>query len=379
MARKVEYVHFPRGVRVTKHADSRGFFRVRFTRPDGRDGEARRSTWQAAEQLAHELAGLLAQQAPDNVEHAEQTIAELCEVWLELGVGSATYRKSSKTYVRNYIMPTVGDLRCSQWDLAVTRLVVAALEERGYAPSTISSVVRTMSSIARCGRERGYLPADATPTKAAFRHQKSYVDLADLPRAEDVDKLAAAAAEVCGEEWRAVQMYAGAYSGLRIGEVLGLKVGDVNLDDGTIRVDRQLCAASSQLIPPKYDSRRTTIIPVWLDEQWRELVEHRDPEEPAFPARRGGFEGYSTWYNQRWRPTATAIGWLKAGESRWTFHDLRHYFCTWALSNQGLGLDVADVSRFAGHKTPDVTWQVYVNSRPDRISRAREASKEERR
>lgn len=377
---RVEYVHYAHGVKVTKHPDARGTHRIRFTKPDGRPGEARRATWEDAHQLALELAGLLTQTAkPAN---GDTPIAIVAQQFLDPAshrqTPSPTYMRSSRSVITKHIIPIIGDLPCSAWDATVSQQVVDHCTAAGLADSTVSGVVRTMSGIARLGREHGYLPSGCEPTRGVFRHRRSYVDLAELPGPDDVDAVAVAASSVTGQWWRRLQVQCGAYSGLRIGEVLGLKVKDVNLQDGTLRVERQLMSApGAGLQPPKYGSRRSTIYPEWLDDDYAALVDGRDGGEPLFPAARGDHELYSTFLNQRWRPAVIRAGWPRAESGRgyrWSFHDLRHYFCTWALSTDGLGLDVADVSRFAGHRSPQVTWEAYVQSRPDRVARARQAS-----
>lgn len=377
---RIEYVHYAHDVRVTKHPDARGMHRIRFVKPDGRPGEARRASWEDAHQLALELAGLLAKgRRPAN---GNTPIGVLAEQFLSPSAHreepSPTYMRSSKSVIGKHIVPIIGDVPCNEWDTAVTQRVVDHCKAAGLADSTISGVVRTLAGIAKLGREHGYLQPGAEPTRGVYRHRKSYVDLAELPTADDIEAVAVAAAAVSGTWWRRLQVFTGAYSGLRIGEVLGLKVKDVNLKAGTIRVERQqMSAPGAGLRPPKYGSKRSTLFPEWLDGDYAALAAGRDRDEPLFPAARGDHELYSTFLNQRWRPAVMRAGWPRNESGRgyhWSYHDLRHYFCTWALAKDGLGLDVADVSRFAGHKSPQVTWEAYVMSRPDRVERARAAS-----
>jgi hypothetical protein len=68
-----------------------------------------------------------------------------------------------------------------------------------------------------------------------------------------------------------------------------------------------------------------------------------------------------------------AVGWRDAdGNGSWTWHSLRHVFCTTALFTWKL--DVTDVSRMAGHANYRITLAMYVGSTAGVLDRARIAT-----
>jgi integrase len=68
-----------------------------------------------------------------------------------------------------------------------------------------------------------------------------------------------------------------------------------------------------------------------------------------------------------------ATGWRAAqGNGRWTWHSLRHVFCTTALFVWKL--DPTDVSRMAGHADYRITLYMYVGSTAGVLDRARQAT-----
>jgi site-specific recombinase XerD len=68
-----------------------------------------------------------------------------------------------------------------------------------------------------------------------------------------------------------------------------------------------------------------------------------------------------------------AAGWRDAGgNGEWTWHSLRHVFCTTALFTWGL--DAADVSRMAGHANVRITLDMYVGAVAGVLDRARQAT-----
>ena len=60
------------------------------------------------------------------------------------------------------------------------------------------------------------------------------------------------------------------------------------------------------------------------------------------------------------------------GNSRWTWHSLRHVFCTTALFTWKL--DATDVSCMAGHANVRTTLLMYVGSTAGVLDRARTAT-----
>jgi len=169
---------------------------------------------------------------------------------------------------------------------------------------------------------------------------------------------------------------------------LGLTHDDVSVSRSRIRVARQALTVPgpAQCGPPKYDSYRTIGVSgrtLGLLQQL--MAEHADDEPaswagsrgvesgagvPLFPGHDGELERYQTFKTLRWNTAAHVAGWPRGPGNRgflWTPHTLRHFFCTVALAPKaegGWGLEVADVSRRAGHKNPSFTFDTYVGSRP---------------
>jgi hypothetical protein len=80
----------------------------------------------------------------------------------------------------------------------------------------------------------------------------------------------------------------------------------------------------------------------------------------------------SSNFNRRVLKTAfLAAGW-RDGTARWTWHSLRHVFCTTALSTWKL--DVSDVSRLAGRSNTRVPFEMYAGSVAGALERARRAT-----
>ena len=139
----------------------------------------------------------------------------------------------------------------------------------------------------------------------------------------------------------------GATLGLRIGEALGLRWEDVDLDRATLTVKRTLWRGKTYE-PKTYSSYRTLFIPGIALEA---LQRHSKPSGWLTPTSKGTPVEPSNFYRWSWVPTKA-----KAElPSSLTFHTLRHCAAS-LLLNQKVPLPI--VSRFLGHANPAITARV---------------------
>lgn len=134
---------------------------------------------------------------------------------------------------------------------------------------------------------------------------------------------------------------------LRIGEVVALQRRDVDLDAGTLRVERQhveKVGTAPAETAPKVASRRTVHLPVQALEALAEHLGHvpRLPTAPVF-AHKDGMQLRAHHVQRAWQVARS-----KLGRDDIHFHDLRHAGLT--LTAQ-LGATQAEVMRRAGHSS----------------------------
>jgi integrase len=145
-----------------------------------------------------------------------------------------------------------------------------------------------------------------------------------------------------------------ATTGMRIGEILGLKWEDVNLEAGTLQVKRSVF--NDQISQPKTASGRRTIRLSKL--AIRALKEHEQECEWLFCTSKGTTINVN---NLRYRSWKRLLG--KAGlPSTTRIHDLRHSAATLLL---GKSVPVKVVSEMLGHADPSITLSVYAHVLPD--------------
>ena len=192
-----------------------------------------------------------------------------------------------------------------------------------------------------------------------------------------------------------------AHTGLRFGEMLGLRACDVTLDETNpaVTIDWQI-DRRGQRVRPKHGSRRRARYPLWLQPMLAELVALAVADggpkallwpslfDRAKPVRYDAFSksyfhpqaaeaharlaaaGKRGWeYEHRPQEEAPGVPRLRADgtpvvrrEFIHTMVSLRHYYATIALAPSeqgGWGAAVHSVAKWMGHSSPTVTWDMY--------------------
>jgi integrase len=220
-----------------------------------------------------------------------------------------------------------------------------------------------------------------------------FVNLSEIPTHGDVAAVAAAAAEVSGIWWYELLFNLAAYSGMRIGEIFDLDVTQINTEAKTIRITSQCLEVGGKKSRalPKFGKQRTTIYPritpsgyPLAEEVKRRVAEIQEVEDaPTLldgTSRRLLFHNpRGSWISQSWfasrirRPAQEKAGWPKSGDQyRWTFHSLRHVFCSYYLGD--LKQSPQDVAIVAGHSDAFTTISMYVGASREAIDKLSSAN-----
>lgn len=150
-------------------------------------------------------------------------------------------------------------------------------------------------------------------------------------------------------------------SGLRIGEMLGLKVSDIDLLRRTVRVDRHRLQSGLIAFPKSKKSTRTVPVgQVVLDVLAAHLAEHPSSEW-LFLKESGEPLDYQAW-QKVWFPTRQAAG------TEMDTHDLRHFFASVLIAG---GASVKQVQLALGHSSAMITLHYYAHLWPGDEDRTR--------
>ncbi len=254
-------------------------------------------------------------------------------------------------------------------------------------PSAIESLLLDLEPTLSASSRRSLYAALRSLFAAAQRDRivgSNPVEKVSRPKASKVEPRALTATQVralieqAGDHRLAVTIGVIAGTGLRRGELLGLRWEDLDLDGGELHVRRSLSRASDGLKErtPKSASGIRTIplspavvallrrhrkaqaaeqlaVPHWEDPGYVFASEIGSALEPR---------NWSAWYAK----TAKDAGVDDKGA-----HAIRHYAATTMLASDATVRDVADV---LGHSSPMITLEVYARAVPEAQRRAVDAA-----
>jgi integrase len=262
--------------------------------------------------------------------------------------------RSYETALRLRVLPVLGDRKLADIDLADLLELKEELLGEGHSGSTIRNSFVPLQALYRRARRNGSVPVNPT------------ADL-DLPTSGRRDRAAtptqaADLLDTLPELERALWATA-FYAGLRLGELRGLRVQDVNFDSATIRVE-QSWDAKEGAIPPKSQAGIRTVFMLEMLRPFLEPFKERrsDPDALFFgvtPDR--AFDSRAT--DRKARRALKAENARRTDEAeeseaqeptlvqRFGLHEARHSFSTF-MDHAGVSETRAD--RYMGHANPSV-------------------------
>jgi len=167
-------------------------------------------------------------------------------------------------------------------------------------------------------------------------------------------------------------------TGLRIGEVCGLKWSDVDFDKKVLHVRRNRLVSPIKGIyekePKTKTSKRTVPIPKALMDDLKEYWDWFEMADYDFAHKLDQYYLATTIYREPVYPHSIG-NWLtnfqaKNGFKHVSCHGLRHTYCSILLAKN---VPLQTVSRYMGHSDSSVTLQVYTHFIPDTQERAVDA------
>lgn len=212
------------------------------------------------------------------------TVADLATKWLTVRknvVRPKTFHQDD-SMTRVHVLPRWGSVQVAQVQPAAVQEWVSALSERGLSASTVRQAHGALSKILATA-VRDHMIVSNPATGAALPEMKQrprvYLDPSQLAR------LAAA----CGP-WTDHILTLG-WTGLRVGEMSGLNVEDVDTGTRRLRVVRTISDVGGTLVegePKTSKGRRVVAYPAFLADVIKERTSGRPGTEPLFVGARGG-------------------------------------------------------------------------------------------
>ena len=293
----------------------------------------------------------------------QYTVGQWMDVWFE-NCAKVKVRPSShqtyRGYIDHHIKPYIGDIQLNKLTtLDLQRLykkllsggrverIEAEKQPKGLSPKTVRNINQVISSALTFAKEQKLIISN--PTDGCSLPKLKHREMKTLTTEQLVSFLREAKESGVYEMY-----YIELATGLRRGELLGLKWENIDLEQATIRVRRQVARINGEIVeaPLKTkNSYRTISIgedAVGILKQQKE----KSHSEYVFPSPTGGPISLDSVIQMLHRVLE------RAGLPKVRFHDLRHTFATLALQN---GVDVKTVSGMLGHYSAGFTLDTYAH------------------
>jgi integrase len=259
---------------------------------------------------------------------------------------------------RLHILPRFGSMPLVAITQYEVRAWVTHTTRQGLAASSVRRAYQLLGKVMGAAVDAGMIaqnPCRRVPLPRIERREMRFLTPAEVARLADSIR----------PSYRALVLL-GAYGGLRIGEMAGLRRGRVDLDHGMVEVVEIVTEVSGYLHfgPPKTRAgyRRVGLPRVVVEALAEQLACSGSADDLVFMGPQGGTLRLATFRHRIWRPATRA-----AGLDGLRIHDLRHTaVALWIAA----GANPKEVAARAGHTSVSFTLDRYGHLYPTPIRRS---------
>lgn len=294
----------------------------------------------------------------------QYTVGQWMDVWFENYVKIKVRPSSHQTYrgyIENHIKPNIGSIPLNKLtSLELQKLYKKLLgngrverieskkQPKGLSAKTVRNINQIIASALNLAIEHRLILTN--PANACALPRLEHREMKTLP----VEQLTSFLREA--KESGVFEMYyIELATGLRRGELLGLKWSDIDLEHGSLRVQRQIARIDGEIVEAPLKTKNAyRTLPLSADaiDVLKAQKKKCGTSQYVFPSPTGGPISPDSILHMLHRVLK------RAGLPKVRFHDLRHTFATLALQN---GVDIKTVSGMLGHFSAGFTLDTYAH------------------
>ena len=303
-------------------------------------------------------------QSLDFSKTGQYTVGQWMDVWYK-NYAKIKVRPSShqtyKGYIENHIKPNIGDIPLEKLTtLDLQRLYKTLLangrvdrleskgQPKGLSPKTVRNIHQILSSALKLAQEQRIILTN--PAEGCALPKVEHREMKTLP-VEQLQSFLREAKDSGVFELYYLELA----TGLRRGELLGLKWEDIDLEHGDLRVRRQIARINGRVVEAPLKTKNAYRTLPLAEDTVSILKEQKKKVGSSpwvFPSATGGPISPDSVLHMLHRVLK------RAGLPKVRFHDLRHTFATLALQN---GVDIKTVSGMLGHFSAGFTLDTYAH------------------
>jgi integrase len=344
-------------VRGVKNPQRCGIYREDVTLPDGTIKRVRRTVRLGpVAQLSERAAWARFQPCLDRANSTAQqprvrgmTLQRFAAEWrstVAVNLKASTVR-AAESHLRSHIQPRLGQFLLTEINTRAVQSFVTSLALAGLSRKTVENILLTLSSLMRvakaCGYATGgYSSSDLTLPREGVKKEQRYFS------AEEAGRIIFAALEPFATIWALT-----AVLGLRIGEVLALRVSDLDFERRVIRVRQSLDSATRKIQSCKSNASNADVpMPPQLEVRLVRYLSRRCGEnELVFTNKHGRPFSANELREKQLHPLLKKLGIPRGG-----FHAARHGATSEMLEN---GAAPTVVQKQMRHSDARITLGIY--------------------
>ncbi len=292
--------------------------------------------------------------------NAKARFNDVADAWLAMKAGRPKTLAGYKSLLDVHARPVFGGLPVNRVQTSQVRAWVKKLADEGVAANTGRNAFRVVKQVFDIAVEDGFIavnPCSRIPAKDLPRSLTVRKEMLSLDGSE-VQRLADAAEALRPGHGYGTLIEFAAWTGMRSGEIAGLRMQALDLLRGNVRVRESLSEVGGVMhsVPPKtYAERDVTLLPPHVPRLRVYLLTQgaKGPRDFVFTEPSGAQLRHVGWfYANIFRPAVKAAG--LRNDLR--FHDLRHTHAALLIAD---GWHPLAISRRLGHSTITVTMDRY--------------------
>jgi integrase len=302
------------------------------------------------------------------------TVAEASKQWADVAEAEGLQRATVRTYRQHvdlHIVPLLGRTKLSDITVPVVAQFRQTLRARGGSAAMIRKVMVSLGSIIAQAQQTGKVAHNAVrelhskrrrgKQERGERKAKLRVGV-DIPTREEIGSMLGHAPE----RWRPLLLVA-AFTGLRAGELRGLRWADVDVKESELHVRQRADRWGDMNLPKSEAGERTVPFGKIVANTLRELrlrSSYSADSDLVFCTSKGTVIEHSNLLKLSLHKAQELAGMVDTkGEPKYSgLHSLRHFYASWCINRQkdgGLGLPPKNVQERLGHANISMTLDTY--------------------
>ena len=302
-------------------------------------------------------------------QHGKQSFGSWAERWLATVTHlQPTTQQGYESIVAKHLLPRFADVPIGSIDHPTILAFLSDLKASGAAAGTIRNVrdvarlifeLAVRSAAIKTNPVKGVKAPRSRPNEMVFLDADQVMALSEAITEPPVMRRRRKQDKPNYPEFGLLVRFA-AWTGLRAGEIVALRVGKVDLMRRRVEVAESAAEAHGKLSfgPTKTYARRSVPLPAPLAEELALHIAGKKQTDFVFEAPDGGPIRHSNWYPRHFKPAAARAG-LPDGLR---FHDLRHTYAAFLIAE---GAHPRAMMERLGHSTINVTLGTYGHLLPN--------------